>query len=152
MKIHFSLARLFVVLLILSASCKKENGSNAGFLQLASVKVGTSVFSRLNITKDVVIDQPIIVDFNNKLDTNSVRKNFSLRKNNSTLVAFRISYQDDYSNIVFTPEQPLDNGTNYTLVISSGIKGLSGESFPGLEYTFITLAGKLTIQHIDLNG
>ncbi|HEX7411454.1 MAG TPA: glucoamylase family protein, partial [Bacteroidales bacterium] len=48
--------------------------------------------------------------------------------------------------------QPLDNGVNYTFTIASGIKGFSGETFPGLEYTFITLAGKLTIQHIDLNG
>ena len=152
MKTHFFYASLLSMLFMLSFSCKKEDGSKAGILQLASVKMGTTLLDLQNVTTDLPIDQAVTIAFNSKLDTLTVGKSISLKKEDNTLVVARISYLNDNYTIVFTPAQPLDNGTNYTLDISSGIKGSQGESFPALQYKFTTIAGKLTIQQINLNG
>ena len=152
MKTPLSFAGLLIMFLLVAASCKKEEGSKVEVLQLASVKVGFTILDPRNITNDIPADQPISINFNSKLDTNTVRKNISIKKEGSSLAAFRISYLNDNYTVYLVPLPSLDNATNYTLSITSGIKGSLGESFPGLEYKFLTIAGRLTVQQIKLNS
>lgn len=137
-------------LLLLSCS-KKEDERPAGLLQLSTVKVGT-IYLSLNETKaDIPVNQPLIVEFNSVLDTNSVKGNISLITGNNEERDFFITYMDELRTIVILPDRNLKNFTEYSLNISSGLKGRQGESFPGVEYRFKTMNGEMLIQSILIN-
>ena len=46
----------------------------------------------------------------------------------------------------------LNFSTDYTLAISSSLRGLKGETFPGVQYKFTTVTGLMVIDSITLNG
>ena len=48
--------------------------------------------------------------------------------------------------------QNLDEVTEYILDISSSLRGQKGETFPGMQFTFITAFGVLTINTITINN
>jgi len=132
-------------------SCKKDNGSNAGVMQLASISVGTTALDLQQSNTGVVIDQPITVKFNNILDTASVRGNALLKRNNTSLVPVKYSFLNN-TTAVITPLSQLENDMDYIFTLSPGINGAAGESFPGITVMFKTVVGKLTLKSISLNG
>jgi hypothetical protein len=153
MKISGRLFWLICLTIIISASCKKDNpDQQAGVLQLASVKIGTVTLSLQQSTNNVPTDQEIFIRFNGKLNTSSVPSGITLKKADNTNVAFSVTYQDDAYTAVLATSQPLDNSADYVLRITSGVTGSQGETFPGVEYSFKTIAGQLIIQDIKLNG
>ncbi len=144
----------FIVILLLVFSCKKDqnNGGNTTEkLQLVNVKVGELTLNLQEINKNIPVDKSIIITFNTGVDTSSVKQNIILKAPDSTLVNSVITYTNDYSAIVFTPSQQLNNAANFTLQIKAGLKGSHGETFPTITYTFVTLNGKFTIENITLN-
>ena len=144
----------FIVILLLVFSCKKDqnNGGNTTEkLQLVNVKVGELTLNLQGSNKNTPVDKSIIITFNIGVDTNSVKQNIILKAPDSTLVNSVITYTNDFSAIVFTPSQQLNNATNFTLQIKAGLKGGHGEAFPTITYTFVTLNGKFTIENITLN-
>ncbi|MEI7499590.1 MAG: glucoamylase family protein [Bacteroidota bacterium] len=144
---------LFTFLLTIH-SCKKKTDPSppAGSLQLAWTKMGSKTLSLEAPNTGLPVDSSITVSFNNKLDTNTVRAGIVLKTINQSLVVFKITYTNDFSTFRLTPIQSLDHGANYTLQINSGIKGANGETFPGVEYNFTTISGKMKIELITLNG
>ena len=153
MKSPLTFIALIAFVLFISASCKKDTTSNQpGVLQLGSVKVGTVSLNLQQTTTNVPPDQQIFIRFNSKLNSSSVSPNISLKKADNTNVLFSVAFQDDSFTAVLTPSQALDNSADYILKILSGISGSEGETFPGVQYNFTTIAGKLTIQDIKLNG
>jgi hypothetical protein len=145
---------LLAVYVIIAFSCdsKDDDNNHHGILQLISTKVGT-VYLTLNETKtEVPVDKNIIIEFSNMLDTSTVNANIKLYKEDSEVSDFKISFSDEFKTIVLTISQNLNYLTDYTLKILPDIRGINGESFPGVEYHFKTVNGTMILEKITING
>lgn len=149
--LHFLL--LGMTLLIGFTACKKKDAdSPSGVLQLAQVTVAGITLKTGETTNEIPVDSAINIYFNNTLDPNSIVGNVVLRQTDNTLVASEILLMNSNSSLRLIPAQPLKNVSAYRLQISSAIKGSQGETFPGIEFLFNTIAGKLTIKTITINN
>ncbi|MCU0377820.1 MAG: Ig-like domain-containing protein [Bacteroidales bacterium] len=145
---------LLAALALIVVSCdKKDPGDDdPGNVQLIRSKVGTVYLDLQMTVTDIPVDKNIIVEFSNVLDTSTVKKSILLKKNGSVQLACTVSYMDDYRTVVLTPLQNLDYYTDFTLDITSSLKGLNKETFPGVTYAFKTINGKMVINSITLNS
>ena len=152
MKLTPLLIAFLVVNILFCAACKKkESNPSAGFIQLAQVKAGSIVLKVEETTKDISVDSVINIYFNNTLDPSSVIGSVILKKTDNTGIFSNLYIFNNNRSVRLTPQQPLDHFTNYKLQITSGIKGSQGETFPGVEFLFTTIAGKLRIETITIN-
>jgi hypothetical protein len=133
-------------------SCKDDDVDNNGSLQLARVSIGTTTLAIQDTALDVAIDNDIVIEFSNTIDTSTVRNNILLIKKDSANLAMSVIFSDENKTIILRLSKPLVHFANYTLQIKSGLKGIYGENFPGLEYNFRTINGNLKITSITLNG
>lgn len=144
-----------MVNILLCAACKKkEVDPPAGIIQLAQVKAGVILLAFDGTTKDIPIDSTFRIIFNDNLAMASVQNALHLIKmSDNSPVDFQYTYNpSDLKTIILTPNQPLINSTSYQLQITSAIKGINNESFPGVEINFTTIAGKLVLEGITING
>jgi hypothetical protein len=154
MKLFSRFVGTIILCLFIISACKKDNSqpvNNSNILQLATIKVGTAYLNLQGTNNNIPVDKGIVVQFSNNLDTNLVRQNLLLKKDNSAINC-SVAYLDQSKTVTLTPMQALDNQTTYTIQIASGLKGLKGETFPGVVYSFTTINGKMVIQSITLNG
>ncbi|MDP4223162.1 MAG: glucoamylase family protein [Bacteroidota bacterium] len=121
-------------------------------IQLVSVKVGTSTFNTSNPIDNVPNDQPFQLTFTSPVDTNSARKAISLSIANGNSVFCSFIYSNNFTSLSLTTKSVLQYSTHYVLTISSGLRGINGETFPGVEFHFTTLAESMVITSITLNG
>ena len=121
-------------------------------IQLITVKIGNSTLSSGNMLKNVPNDQPIQLTFNIAVDTSSIKKEISLHDSTGTVIHFTYSPVNNSTGLILTPTPILLYSTNYTLSISSALHGLNGETFPGIQFKFTTIAGSIVIDSITLNG
>jgi hypothetical protein len=143
----------FVVLTALTLSCEKNPGGGpAGTVQLIRAKVGTVYLDLQNTIGEISVDKNVIIEFSNVLDTASARKSILLKKSGITLVTGLFSYMDGNSTVAFTPSQNLEHYADYTLEVTSSLRGVNGETFPGVTYTFKTVNGKMVISSVTING
>ncbi len=143
----------FVVLATLTLSCEKNpGGGTTGTVQLIRVKVGTVYLDLQNAIGEIPVDKNVVIEFNNVLDTASARKSILLKKSGSTLVTGLYSYMDGNSTVALTPFQNLEHYADYTLEVTSSLRGINGETFPGVTYNFKTINGKMVISSITING
>ncbi len=125
--------------------------TSTGTIQLAQVKAGPVVLKTGETTLDIEVDSSFTIYFNNTLDPSSVNGSILLKKADNTGISCYLVVFNNNRNIRLTPQKPLDHFTNYKLQINSGLKGSNGETFPGVEFLFITIAGKLRIETITIN-
>jgi hypothetical protein len=143
----------FVVLTVLTLSCEKNpGGGSAGTVQLIRAKVGTVYLDLQNTIGEIPVDKNVIIEFSNVLDTASARKSILLKKSGTTLVTGLYSYMDGNSTVALTPSQNLEHYADYTLEVTSSLRGVNGETFPGVTYAFKTVNGKMVISTITING
>ena len=149
----YKLLTVFLVINILfcPACKKKENATSTGTIQLAPVKAGPVVLKIGETIKDIDVDSSFTIYFNNTLDPSSVNGSILLKKADNTGISCDLVIFNNNKNIRLTPQKSLVHSTNYKLLITSGIKGSNGETFPGVEFLFITIAGKLRIETITIN-
>ncbi|MEI7983163.1 MAG: glucoamylase family protein [Bacteroidota bacterium] len=118
---------------------------------MAQVKIGPVVLKIGETTKDIAVDSSFNLYFNNVLDLSSVNGNVLLKKSDNTGIPSDLFVFADNRRISLTPQKPLDHLTSYKLQVTSGLKGSNGETFPGVEFLVVTIAGKLTISNITIN-
>ncbi|MBG0859859.1 MAG: Ig-like domain-containing protein, partial [Bacteroidales bacterium] len=136
-------------------SCEKkdrDNGTPPGYVQLVRSRVGTVYLDLMQAVQEIPVDKNIVIEFSNVLDTTVVRNSILLKKEGMTRVAVNVSYMDENRTVVLIPLKNLDHLTDYTLEITSSLKGINRETFPGLTYHFTTINGRMTISNITLNG
>jgi hypothetical protein len=152
MKIKISVF-LFIFLIGLF-SCKKDNSQNktGGLIQIISVKIGNSTLNTSSPVKNVPADQPFQISFSGAVDTNSINKEISLIDSIGTVIHYSYSMITNLTGLSLIPTSILQYSTKYTLSISSALHGLNGETFPGIQYKFATIAGSMVIDSITLNG
>ncbi len=143
-----------VALTLLTLSCENKDpgGGPAGTVQLIRTKVGTVYLDLQSTIGEIPVDKNVVIEFSNVLDTASARKSILLKKDGTTLVTSLFSYMDGNSTVALTPTQNLEHYTNYTLEVTSSLRGINGETFPGVTYIFKTVNGKMVISSVTING
>lgn len=121
-------------------------------IQIISVKIGTSTLNVNTANKNVPYDQPIQFAFTSAVDTNSIIRVITVQNSNGASVAYSYSLINNSTTLTLTPTSVLQYSTDYTLTISSALHGMNGETFPGVQFKFTTLAGSMVIDSIILNG
>ena len=143
----------YFILFIVLFSCKKNNtNQNEGIIQLISVKIGTSNLNINSTIKDVSNDQPILFSFSSAVDTTSLHKIITIKNLTGSAVAYTYSSISSSSTLTLTPTSNLQYSTDYNLAISSALRSITGETFPGVQYKFTTLTGSMVIDSILING
>jgi len=143
------------VIVLCLYSCESKGGSiipPPGNVQLVRSRIGTVYLDLLQPVSEIPVDRNIVIEFSNVLDTTAVRNSILLKKDGIVRVAVNVSYMDENRTVVLIPLKNLDHLADYTLEITSSLKGINSETFPGLTYHFKTINGKLTISKITLNG
>ena len=145
---------IFFLFFIAVLSCRKDTSSNKneGMIQLISVKIGTSTLDVNKTIENVPNDQPIQIEFSNAVDTNSVNKVINLLDSKGDELDYTCSSESNSTALILTPTLTLQYFSDYTLVISSALRGINGETFPGVQFKFTTIAGSMVIDSISLNG
>lgn len=135
-------------------SCRKDTSRNkdGGMIQLINVKIGRSILNITTTIKNVPIDQPIQIAFTSAVDTNSIGKIILIKNNKGVAVPYNCTSANNFTVLAMTPITALLNSADYTLAISSDLHGINGESFPGVQFQFTTIAGTMMIDSISLNG
>jgi hypothetical protein len=121
-------------------------------IQLISVKIGTSTLNINSTINNVPNNQPIQISFSSALDTNSLHKVITIQNSTGSVVTYTYSSISNSTALNVTPTSNLQYSANYTLAISSSLRGTNGETFPGVQYKFTTLTGSMVIDSISLNG
>ncbi|RPJ56148.1 MAG: hypothetical protein EHM12_10745, partial [Dehalococcoidia bacterium] len=148
-------ATCMVVFIFTLLYCKKKDPDDdnpAGIVQLVRSRVGTVYLDLMKAVTKIPVDKNLVIEFSNILDTTTVRKSILLIKESTTEVAVNVLYMDDNRTVVLIPRQNLDHFTDYTLEITSSLKGINKETFPGLTYSFTTVNGTMVISNITLNN
>ena len=142
------------IFIIVILSCKKNITTNKdeGILQLISVKIGTSNLNISNTVKDVPNDQPIQFSFTSAVDTTSIKKVITLQNSIGNAVDYNYSTAGNPTLLILAPVTDIQYSTEYLLKISSALRGVKGETFPGIQFRFATLAGSMVIDSIRING
>ncbi|TAL65044.1 MAG: hypothetical protein EPN88_10110, partial [Bacteroidetes bacterium] len=148
----FSLSYLIFFICIMSCGKDSSLNKNGGMIQIISVKIGTSTLNVNTANKNVPYDQPIQFAFTSAVDTNSIIRVITVQNSNGASVAYSYSLINNSTTLTLTPTSVLQYSTDYTLTISSALHGMNGETFPGVQFKFTTLAGSMVIDSIILNG
>ena len=143
-----------LALVALASSCEEKDpgGGTAGNVQLIRAKVGTVYLDIQSAVGDIPVDKNAVIEFSNVLDTATARKSILLKRSGGSLLTGVYSFMDGNRTVAFTPAQNLDHYADYTLEVTSALKGVNGETFPGVIYTFKTVNGEMVISSITVNG
>ena len=148
----FPLSYFIFFLGILSCGKDPSPNKNGGMIQLISVKIGASTLNVSSTINNVPNDQPIQIAFAVAVDTNSIIKGITLQNSKGAAIAYTYASINNSTALTLTTTAILQYSTDYTLAISSALRGLNGETFPGIQFKFTTLAGSMVIDSISLNG
>jgi hypothetical protein len=146
---------LQVSFLLISTSCSdnKEDQTSSGKIQLQAIRVGSNELnlSDQNKNNDSPIDQFIVLVFNTPLNTGTVSNAIELRDDTGP-VSITFSFLDNDKTISIKPDQPLKNNTDYSVNISTQLKGVANQTFPGYATSFKTIIGEIEITSITVGG
>jgi hypothetical protein len=145
---------IFFLFFIGVLSCRKDTSANKneGMIQLISVKIGSSTLDISKTIGNVPNDQPVQIDFSNAVDTNSINKVITIQDSSGDELAYTYSSTSNFTALTLTPTPVLQYSSDYTLAISAALRGIKGETFPGVQFKFTTIAGSMVIDSISLNG
>ncbi len=144
---------LVFILLLLITSCRKQSDtSSSNVLQIKNVTAGTTPITLQGPNKNIPADSTISLYFDHKLDTSTVSKSIIISGPDKLPVDFISGFSPDFTVALIRPRLSLNVLSDYTLSISSGIKGAAGESYPGAVYSFTTATGKLKLETITVNS
>ena len=143
----------FIILSLLFFSCDRNDpGGEPGLIQLVRAKVGTVYLDLNNPLTDIPVDRNAVIEFSSALDTTAARKSVFLKKEGITAIPAAITFIDNNRTVVLQPSVSLDHLTEYTLEITSTLRGANRETFPGVTYSFTTVNGKMQITSVTVNG
>ncbi len=87
---------------------------------------GYESFSPQNDELHVYLDAPVVVRFNQAMDTASVEAAFSLVNDQRQRVSGSFSWSEDLTEMTFTPDQLYQRGMRYTFLIPPGVRSRGG--------------------------
>ncbi len=137
---------------LFATSCKPDNPDNHGTMQLVRVIAGGVTLNTDAVNQNVPADANILVEFTSALDTASVRTAVALKSRAGSPVTCTVTFSSDLAKATLDPLANLEYNATYDLTVGSGVKGINGETFPGLTYQLTTMQGKLLLNNLTLNG
>ncbi|MCX6284747.1 MAG: Ig-like domain-containing protein [Bacteroidetes bacterium] len=143
---------LLPFILVLNSCKKSADVITPGALHLAYTRIGNNYLSLDTPNTGLPVDSSIVISFNEKLDTSTVRTGIFLKNSSQSQLACNITFSNNFTSVRVSPKLPLEHASQYTLQLSSGLKGVQSEAFPGLIYSFTTINGKMRLEAISLNG
>jgi len=141
-----------LILIILLDSCKKDDPSGVGQLQIIASWAGAKELRPGDKTTEVSVKSVFTVEFTTAVEPESAAQEIYLSSDSGSRIPTGMDFLSEKRKVLISPEANLDYLTDYSLVIGSGLKGSLGEGFPGYEYGFSTEPGILKIDRISLNG
>lgn len=146
---QFSIA---VFVLLIFFSCKKDKPDTpTGTIQISTVKAGNSSFNLSDTTKNIYVTSSITIAFSNAIEVSTAAQNIGIKKSGQ-IVTSSLSFSEDGKEITITPGNALDFNTAYVLFVGNSLRGVAGESFPGIEFIFITETPSIELLSITVNG
>jgi hypothetical protein len=144
------------LLLAFLFACKKDKNEppvTVSDLQLMKIRVGTYNLDLSNAAnnKEASANEPVLISFSAALDTTTVRMALTLKKGTEN-IPLTFAYLDNNATISAKPAQALANNTEYQLAISNSLKGATREAFPGIQTSFTTKKGELSIVSYKINN
>jgi hypothetical protein len=141
---------LLFYILLCAAACNDKN-TEVPNLNLTAATVG-SVSLNLSdeLTEEVPVDRSISLTFSAPVSTTTAAEAVSLKSN--TDVNFDLNFSNENQTLIIFPMGTLENGTEYSVEISSQLLGALGESFSGVQLRFKTVLGALEIVSVTIEG
>jgi hypothetical protein len=149
---NFQLFLIAGFILVFVVSCKKDKpDSPTGTLQISTVKAGDYSFNLSDTTKNISVSSSFTISFSNAVEVSTAAQNISIRKSDQ-IVASSLSFSENGKEITITPASALDFSTAYILFVGNSLRGVAGESFPGIDFFFITETPAIDLLSITVNG
>lgn len=134
--------------LLCFTSCKKKESDK---LSLTRIMADTITLSLSSVNNNIPVNSSFTIDFSNSINPGTGSQGVFLKKSDNTTVPCNLSLQNNNQSGKLTPQNPLDNFTQYKIFLTSAITGSNGEPFQGAEVTFVTIVGQLAITGITVN-
>ncbi|MEQ8476065.1 glucoamylase family protein [Fulvivirga sp.] len=143
----------FFFLVVIGLSCTKDNEPEvaSGILQLVSARVGTINLVESETIEDMPIDKGLLMSFSLPLDPSSAESSIVLTNESEEEILLNFAYLDNGKTISATPDVALINDVKYLLHIGE-IKSTTNEIFPGADFQFRTVKGKIELTAISIVG
>jgi len=144
---------LFILVLLVITSCKKDNGVQPEDLQLTSCMVGSVQLKVATETTEVPLNQDIRIYFSTALDTTQAKKSIYLKNSAGAVVSgIFYAFTDGNKTVKLVHAQNLAKAEHHTLFVTSSLKGSQGQTFIGNEFNFTTVSGVFTLKSITLDS
>lgn len=142
---------MLALLLLCFPGCKEDESGNKP-LQLLQGYVGNVPLDvQGNETEGMPVDRTISLSFSSAVNQGSAVNAISIT-DGVAAVETNISFLAEGRTITLQPVKHLEANTSYTILISSGLQGLNGERFAGVELLFRTSVAPLTILVASVAG
>lgn len=121
-------------------------------LELVSLKIDNNDLLSA-VPENIPVDQPIIASFSVALDTNSIIQALTISDSQRNNLGFSLNYFNSYKAFTIYLNEQLEFFMEYTITLTSDLKSQDGKMiFPGGEYKFVTLPGKMVLESITAGG
>ncbi|MEO9869184.1 glucoamylase family protein [Ekhidna sp.] len=149
------LEKIIIVLLLFTCGQDDSDIQETQLMQLTALRVGT--VNILSQETEAPINAPIVISFNEELAQSSVSKNVQLINATNSQLELEFSFIDQGKTVSAMPLEVLEQNAQYRIIIGADIKGLNGESFPGIEKSFTTInppvfVHKVFIDDMEVNS
>lgn len=153
MKTSASIVSIFILVLFFAVSCKKDPAPEIGVIELKGASVGDVQLVNGAITSDVPINQPVILNFSEAVDSTLVNKSIFLKDNTNTNMPYiYFEFADAYKQVILKHNANLQKLQQYSLEVTSSLKGSKGETFTGAQFQFTTVDPTLSLKRITIDG
>ncbi len=142
---------LFLVLITSCNKDKPEPEETPKKIGIIYVYIGEKELTTAGDNNNIAIDQLIQIRFDKPVDSVSAKQNISLQDANDQEIDLSFTFFNQ-NQLVKIIHQNLDEGSAYTLTISSDLKGAEDETFDKKVFKFNTLTLSLVLESILIDG
>jgi uncharacterized protein YfaS (alpha-2-macroglobulin family) len=103
---------------------------SSGIWTFYTLEPGFTSYSPQKDALHVRLDEPVVVTFNQAMDTVSVEGAFTLIDENRQDIPGTFSWSEDFKQMTFTPNDLYQRGTRYTFSIPAGVLSRGGATLP----------------------
>ena len=145
--IHF----FFHILILLFFAIGCDNDDDATKFELTGVFVGSTELNPSSQTSNIPVEQSIVLVFSSPVDINSVEAGVQLM-NATQVVDVNYTFLDNNKTISLSPKSLLNSNTEYSLTITSSLKGAGGKTISPRQYNFKTVTAALQITDFTIDN
>jgi len=132
--------------------CDSETDITTGEVQLLSITTTDKELSiEGDVTDSISIQDDLTLIFSQELNPSSVQENIQLFLDETPIVTDVVLTLGN-TTVSLRPANDLENNKTYTVKIGTGLQGVNGETFAGIEVQFKTSVSILQLNSLIING